>query len=136
LSGTATYTIDGERFTTLESFFQEITRTLVPVVHWGQDLESFHDVLNGGFGTPAAGFTLRWHRHALSRVRLGYPETIRQLELRLQRCPPENRAAVAQQLKQAHAGTGPTVFDWLVQIVRAHASGATLNGHAVELVLD
>ncbi len=133
---TATYTIDGERFTTLEGFFKEITRTVVPVSKWGQNLDGFNEVLDGGFGTPAAGFTLRWHHHATSRARLGYPETVRQLELRLHKCHPDNRALVAQQLEQAHTGTGATVFDWLVQIVRAHGSGATHKPHVVELVLD
>ena len=133
---TAIYTIDGERFATLEGFFREISGAVVPRATWGKNLDAFDDVLSGGFGTPAVGFTLRWRHHAISRVRLGYPETVRQLELRLQRCHPANRVAIAQQLKQANTGAGPTVFDWLVQVVRAHASGATHNGHAVELVLD
>jgi RNAse (barnase) inhibitor barstar len=133
---TAIYTIDGERFATLEGFFQEISGAVIPRANWGKSLDAFDDVLNGGFGTPAAGFTLRWLHHAVSRLRLGYPETVRQLELRLERCPPENRAAIARQLKEASAGAGPTVFDWLVQIVRAHGSGATHNGHAVELLLE
>lgn len=132
----ATYTIDGTRFETLEGFFQEIGGAVLPGIHWGQSLEGFGRVLDGGFGTPAAGFTLRWQHHAVSRARLGYPETIRQLELRLRNCGPDHRSAVAQQLKQAHTGTGPTVFDWLVQIVHAHGPGATHKEHAVELVLD
>jgi RNAse (barnase) inhibitor barstar len=133
---TATYTIDGTRFETLEGFFREIGGAVVPGANWGQSLDGLADVLNGGFGTPALGFTLRWHHHAVSRERLGYPETVRQLELRLQKCPPDKRGVVMRQLAQAQSGTGPTVFDWLVQIVRAHGSGATHKTHAVELVLD
>jgi barstar (barnase inhibitor) len=133
---TATYTIDGTHFDTLEGFFREIGRAVVPTAKWGESLDGFANMLDGRLGTPMSGFTLRWHHHAVSRERLGYPETVRQLELRLQSCQPEARPAVARQLEQAHAGAGPTVFDWLVQIVRAHGPGATHKAHAVELVLD
>ncbi len=133
---TATYIIDGTHFETLEGFFREIGGAVVPCAKWGASLEGFADILDGRLGTPTAGFTLRWHHHAVSRERLGYPETVRQLELRLQSCQPATRPGVARQLEQARAGAGPTVFDWLVQIVRARGPGATHKAHAVELVLD
>jgi RNAse (barnase) inhibitor barstar len=117
----AIYTIEGTRFTTLEGFFAEIGRVLAPGVAWGHNLDAFDDLLRGGFGTPPEGFTLIWRDAERSRRALGYPETVRQLERRLARCHPSNRARVAAELARARRGEGPTVFDWLIAIIVEHA---------------
>ncbi len=85
------YEIDGSRFNTLEGFFEEISLVLIPGVDWGHNLDAFNDILRGGFGTPEGGFVLHWKNSTLSRERLSYPETVRQLELRLRKCDPANR---------------------------------------------
>ena len=78
------YQIDDSRFSTLEEFFTEFYRTVPPRRNPPfPSLDGFNDVLRGGFGTPEEGFTIRWKNHELSRERLGYPETVRQLEQRL-----------------------------------------------------
>lgn len=94
------YEIDSTRFATLEGFFTEFSRVVMP----GFDptlsnLDAFDDVLSGGCGTPDNGFTLRWKNHQVSREQLGYSETVRQLELRLARCHPTNRPQIEQDLK-------------------------------------
>jgi RNAse (barnase) inhibitor barstar len=130
-----TYEIDGERFSTLEEFFNETDR----VMHlggWGHNLDAFNDVLRGGFGTPEEGFTIRWKNHKISQERLGYPETVRQLKLRLQRCHPANRETVSGYLKEAEQGRNQTVFDWLVDIIRRHGAGGSEAEDRVELILD
>src|SRR6185369_17209859 len=96
---------------------------LIPGAEWGHNLDAFNDILRGGFGTPEDGFVLRWVNSALSRERLGYPETVRQLEIRLVRCHPTNREWVAADLERARLGVGPTVFDWLVDIIGIHEAG-------------
>ena len=115
-----TYEIDGENFSTLEEFYDEISRVLIPGASWGRNLDAFNDILRGGFGTPDDGFVLRWKNHDVSRRRLAYPETVRQLEKRLERCHPTNRERVRRELDLARAGQGPTVFDWLLEILVAH----------------
>jgi RNAse (barnase) inhibitor barstar len=106
------YEIDGRQFSTLEEFFAEFSRVVTPNFDpLLSNLDAFDDVLSGGCGTPDGGFTLRWKNHELSRQRLGYAETVRQLELRLARCHPTNRPQVTQELNQAQAHQGPTVFD-------------------------
>jgi RNAse (barnase) inhibitor barstar len=130
------YELDGDRFSTLEGFFQEVGRILIPDVDWGQNLDAFNDILRGGFGTPDAGFTIRWKQHARSRSQLRYPETVRQLERCLQRCHPSNRAAVAQELERARGEAGPTVFDWLVEIIRDHGPGGRQEQDHVALALE
>lgn len=128
------YEIDGENFSTLEGFFNEVSRVLVPGASWGRNLDALNDILHGGFGTPEDGFTLRWLNHELSRQRLGYPETERQLALRLERCHPESRDHVRAELAQARAHSGPTAFDWLVEIIEGHPTGFPKRG-TVTLVL-
>lgn len=118
-----TYTIDGAAFSTLEGFFDEVSRIVIPGVDWGHNLDAFNDILRGGFGTPEEGFELVWKDHALSRDRLGQAETVRQLEKRLTRCHPANRDYVARDLVAAKSGSGSTVFDWLVEIIRDHGPG-------------
>ena len=112
--------IDGREFSTLEEFFEHVGEHLFSGRSWGRNLDAFDDVLRGGFGTPEAGFTLIWKASGVSRRRLGYPETVRQLEQRLKRCHPDNRSAVEAQLQTARSARGPTVFEWLVDIIRSH----------------
>lgn len=130
------YEIDGNRFSTLEGFYEEISRVVIPGADWGRNLDAFNDILGGGFGTPDEGFTLHWKNHRASLDQLGYPETIRQLELRLARCHPANRVSVAAELARARDGAGPTVFDWLVDIIRIHGAGGDEAEDNVELVLS
>jgi len=65
-----TYEIDGERFTNLEGFYDEIGRVLAPGAKWGRNLNAFNDILRGGFGTPDGGFILRWTNAQISKQRL------------------------------------------------------------------
>jgi len=130
-----TYEIDGSRFSTLEGFYKEISRVLIPASDWGHNLDAFNDILRGDFGTPQGGFILRWLHSELSRERLGYSETVRQYERRLQRCPPSNRFTVARALEAAKRGQGATAFDWLQEIIAAHGSGGSEQEDGVELDL-
>jgi hypothetical protein len=130
-----TYEIDGTRFSTLEEFFEEICRVLIPDAIWGHNLDAFNDILRSSFGTPEEGFSLVRKNSALSRQRLGYPETVRQLELRLARGHPYNRESVAKDLQLALKNEGPTVFDWLIQIIRLHGPGGDEEDDHVELIL-
>jgi RNAse (barnase) inhibitor barstar len=117
------YVIDGAAFSSLEGFFEEISRVVIPTAVWGHNLDAFNDILRGGFGTPESGFQLIWRNHAISKERLGYAETARQLENRLSRCQPASRKSIALKLAAARAGSGPTVFDWLVEIIQSHGTG-------------
>lgn len=130
------YVIDGRRFSTLEDFFKEVGNALIPNVPWGRNLDAFNDVLRGGFGTPGGGFRIRWTHHVESRRRLGYGETVRQLQGRLHQCHPTSRPAVLLELQKALRNEGPTVFDWLIDIIKRHGAGGSEAGDGVELVLE
>ncbi|MCC6741170.1 MAG: barstar family protein [Planctomycetia bacterium] len=61
------FILDGTRFSTLDGFYDEVSRVLVPGAKWGRNLDAFNDILRGGFGTPAGGFVLRWTHAGRSR---------------------------------------------------------------------
>jgi RNAse (barnase) inhibitor barstar len=128
--------LDGSRIWSLESFWEEVSRSLIPGAWWGRNLDAFNDILRGGFGTPSDGFVLRWKESEASRAFLGYPETVQQLEKRLDECHPDNVFRVAAELEQAKQRRGPTVFDWLVEIIREHGAGGQEAESNVHLVLD
>ena len=90
--------------------------------HWGRNLDAFRDILCGGWGTPDEGFILVWKNSNLSREILGYPETVRQLERRLQICHPTAREITRSKIELAKQNKGATVFDWLVEIIRGEES--------------
>lgn len=127
--------IDGSRFSTLEGFYDEVSRVLIPGQFWGHNLDAFNDILRGGFGTPEGGFVFCWKNWDVSRERLGHPETARQLEQSIRRCHPDNRDSVSGQLDRARRNEGPTVFDWLVEIIRIHGPGGAEQDSEVELLL-
>ncbi len=128
--------IDGEHFSTLDEFFRHFQEQALDGACWGSNLDSFHDVLRGGFGTPEDGFLLIWKNHLLSRSRLGYAETQRVLRRRLTTCHPANDERVQAELALAQQHQGETVFDWLVEIISIHAPGGPEQEDGVELLLQ
>jgi uncharacterized protein (TIGR02996 family) len=130
------YEIDGRDFSTFEEFCEVVSRVLIPGAAWGHNLDAFNDILRGGFGTPKGGFVLRWKNSAVSRERLGYPETLRQVELRLARQGTDPRDVVGGDLERARQGVGPTVFDELVEIIRVHGAGSWEEEDGVDLILE
>jgi RNAse (barnase) inhibitor barstar len=66
-----TFSIDGERFSDLEGFYDEVSEHLIPGASWGRNLDAFNDILRGGFGTPGGGFRFRWLNSQQSHDRLG-----------------------------------------------------------------
>lgn len=133
---TREYVIDGNNFSTLEGFYDEVSRVLVPGADWGRNLDALNDILRGGFGTPRDGFVLHWQSSERSREALGYRETIRQLKIRLARCHPSNRMMVRGQLWAARIRQGPTVFDWLVEIIEDHGPSGSQSHDNVRLKLE
>lgn len=132
----AVYELDGRDFSTLEDFYEVLSRALPLTAPWGHNLDALVDILRGGFGTPEGGFVLRWKNSVVSRERLGYPETVRQLELKLNYCHPSNHKLVGEELERARRSVGPTVFDWLVEIIQGLGPGGREQEHGVELELQ
>jgi RNAse (barnase) inhibitor barstar len=120
---TAIYVLDGTQIRTLEDFWRVVGEAINgPGGYFGRNLDAFNDCLKGGFGTPDDDdYVIEWRDHQTSREYLGYPETVRQLEMRLLRCHHTNRPAVAAELVAAREGRGDTEFDWLATIFEDEA---------------
>jgi hypothetical protein len=130
------YALDGTEFSSLEEFANHFSNVVLPNWRWHGNLDAFNDILRGGFGTPEKGFVIRWKNSEISKRKLGYPETIRQLEERLESCHPTNREYVAKDLEAAKRHEGATVFDWLVEIIEVHCPGGVEEEDGVELILE
>ncbi len=130
------YVIDGNDFTTLEGFFDAISSSLIPDTEWGRNLDALNDILRGGFGTADSGFVIRWLNSHKSREFLGYTETIRQLNIQLQSCHPSSVSYIGEKITAAESGQGSTVYDWLLEIIRAHCAGGKESQDGVELLLE
>ena len=115
-----TYVIEGARFTTLDGFYDEVERELLEGEAWGRNLDAFSDILDPDFGPLPPRFVLVWRDARLSRKHLSHAETTKELQCRLARCHSTARPRVQRDLAAAERGVGPTVFDWLVQIIREH----------------
>lgn len=126
---TVTYVIDGSRITGLDSFWDVVGEAVNgPGGRFGRNLDAFADCLGGGFGTPEDGdFVIEWHDHARSARALGHEETARRLEARLPRVHHSNRARVEEELAEARAGRGPTLFDVIVEIITERTGPGTLR---------
>jgi RNAse (barnase) inhibitor barstar len=111
------YEIDGNNSSNLHEFATDFTNRLNLEIGWLGNLDAFNDILHGGFGTPDEGFILVWRNSELSKQRLGYPETIKWLEERIQNCHPSNVEHFKQRLKFARQNEGQTLFDMLVEII-------------------
>jgi RNAse (barnase) inhibitor barstar len=127
--------IDGARFDSLSGFWNEISTRVIPGFKWGHNFDALNDILRGGFGTPEGGFRLRWVNFQRSEEVLGYPETIRWLEGRLQRCHPLNVEHFKEQLERARRGEGPTLVDLVITIIKIHGPGGNEHEDGVELEL-
>jgi RNAse (barnase) inhibitor barstar len=127
--------IDGQRITSLEAFYNEISGMLLQNEFVCSNLDSFNDVLRGGFGTPEGGFVLRWKDSQQSRESLGFGETVRYLERKLTTCHPLNVGRVQEELADARAGSGMTLFDILVEIIQDHGPGGTQADDGIILEL-
>ncbi len=127
--------IDGARFDTLEGFFAEIGRQVIPGRDWGENLDAFNDILRGGFGTPPGGFVLLWKDHARSQADLGHVETARQFHLMLPLVDPENFDFFEAKLTAALCGVGPTIFDLIVEIIQIHGPDGPESQDGVDLRL-
>jgi RNAse (barnase) inhibitor barstar len=129
------YELDGNKFDTLDEFYDEVSRVLIPGAQWGRNLDAFNDILRGGFGTPNEGFKLIWKNAARSRKKLGHPETAKFHDEVANTCHPAYRETALANLQRAREECGPTVFDMLVEIIRDHGPDGGQPGDGVELML-
>lgn len=120
---TATLIIDGNAITDIPSFFAEINRVFMAEESWtlGESLDALDDLLRGGYGALRDQDTiaLAWTNIEASRAALGEATTRAWLLGKLE-IAAFNAAEVQRQLDALEAGTGPTYFDIIMEIIASH----------------
>ena len=110
--------IEGYDFSTLEEFYGVIGQAILGPNYSGYgNLDWLNDVLFLHRHETGGSYTFIWRHSSESRQRLGYSETVRQLEQRKVPRFPFGTSGVVSDLEQARQGKGPTVFDWLVEVI-------------------
>ena len=85
---------------------------------------------------PEQGYIIIWKNSHLSKQFLGYEETVKQLNKRLKNCHPDNIFSIQRQIDAAREQIGPTVFDWLIEVIRTHCIGGSEEKDNAELRLE
>jgi RNAse (barnase) inhibitor barstar len=118
------FALDGNKFETLEGFYDEVERVLTKDLDWkiGRNLDAFNDVLYGGFGAFECEepIDIVWKHSTKSKSDLGYPETIKWLERKLKQCHPSSIPSVKEELARANKDEGQTLFDIIIEIAKEH----------------
>ena len=120
---TTEITLDGNAFSDLPGFYDEVERKLTRDLGWrmGRNLDAFNDILRGGFGVFDEGRVhIIWEAAAKSQADLGYPATAAFWTQVLAKCHPTNQASVQAKIDQAQRHEGPTLFDVIADIMREH----------------
>jgi hypothetical protein len=110
------YVIDGSEFSDFAGFIEECNRGFIRRFggEWNGNLDAFNDYLWWSEGN----YLLVWKHSAKSRTELGHAAIASWLEGNSRRCHPSNVPSVLERLDRAGRGEGPTLFDWLVEIIR------------------
>jgi RNAse (barnase) inhibitor barstar len=117
-------TLDGARVHDIASFFDEVNRVFMAGEDWtlAPSLDALDDLLYGGYGAldGAAPVTLHWPGFEHSRQALGLQATRRFLQAKLAQPGRYDMPRIARELAALEAGTGPTYFEIVLQIIAAH----------------
>lgn len=118
----AEITIDGLDFSTLEAFYGAIGRAIIGPDHPDSgNLDWLNDILSRPCGDEMTPYILVWRNSKESRRRLGHAETVRQMERRMVWRFPFGDAKAVSDIAMARRGEGPTVFDWLIEVIERNA---------------
>lgn len=117
-------TLDGSRIHDLASFYDAVNRVFMTGVDWplGHSLDALDDMLYGGYGAldGDAPVTLVWTDFEKNRRDLGIDVTRAWLQDKLDTPGRYDKARIRRDLDALEAGTGPTFFDLVLEIIAAH----------------
>ncbi len=117
-------TIDGNKFSDIETFYLEIDQLLTKDLDWeiGHNLDAFNDLLRGGFGVHEyeEQITIIWKNSLKSETNLGFEETINHYTNILQKCHPTSKNSIDKYIELAKQHQGETLFEILINIIREH----------------
>ncbi|MCD9004890.1 barstar family protein [Luteimonas sp. XNQY3] len=117
-------TLDGSRIHDLAAFYDEVNRVFMTGVGWqlGHSLDALDDMLYGGYGAldGDAPVTLVWTDFEKNRGDLDVDATRAWLQDKLDTPGRYDKARIRRDLDALEAGSGPTFFDLVLEIIAAH----------------
>ena len=117
-------TINGNNFSDLESFYDEIDRVLTKDLDWetGHNLDAFNDLLRGGFGIYEyeEPIKLTWENISKSKSDLGLEATKKWYERKISENKTINQQFFKDKLKELTENNGQTLFDIILEIISEH----------------
>lgn len=118
------FTLHGSRINDIASFYDEINRLFMAQEDWrlGPSLDALDDLLYGGYGALSGvdRAVLVWTDMEASRAALGLAATRRHYLGKLEQPEIYNAARIRADLAQLEAGTGPTYFDQILEVIAGH----------------
>lgn len=119
--------INGDNFSDLESFYDEIDRVLTKDLDWqtGHNLDAFNDLLRGGFGVYEyrEPIKLIWKNISKSKTDLGVKETEKWYNRKIAENKIENQKFFKDKLKELTDNNGQTLFDIIIEIISESEHG-------------
>ena len=113
--------IDGNKFSNLAEFYDEIESKLTSGLNWkiGRNLNALDDVLGGGFGIHEMDENIEvvWLNSEKSKSDLGWRETISYVQKKLETCHPTNKPDVKSDLKDAESKKGQTLYEIIAELI-------------------
>lgn len=115
-----TITIDGTQFADFECFVRHaaIQFSAHTSAWWTGNLDMLDDILRDVPGE----FQIVWLHSELSRHCLGHWAMVIWLTNNMKHCHPSNIPSRAESLIQARSDQGPTLFDFILEIIQRHKS--------------
>lgn len=118
--------INGNNFSSLAEFYNEIDKVLTNNLDWqtGHNLNAFNDILRGGFGVHEydEDIIIEWINSEKSKQDFGYKETILYYEKTLLTCLPTNKKHMKKCLIDARKNQGNTIFEIITEIINEHSN--------------
>jgi len=123
--------IHGGHFSSLNGFYEEVSRVLMKDTDWKVgSLDGFDDILYGGFGVfeNQEEVEIVWKESQKSKEDLGLIATQEFYENKIRQGKPFNVELAQQKLNDLIDGKGQTLFDILIEIIESHTN--------ITLILD
>jgi hypothetical protein len=119
------FEINADNFDDFGGFIREFNRVFASHIggEWNGNLDAFNDYLSW----PARPYVIRWRKSWKSRRDLGYEATVAWYLRKILDSEPPSKSAWWDPLDAARKREGPTVFDWLVEIIADNSPHVTLE---------
>lgn len=125
-----TIIINGNDFSDLGSFYDEIERKFTNNLDWkvGRSINAVDDILQGGFGVADEEEPIKivWENSKKSKLDLGYSAQASSYKVsiwhktKINKHNPTAYSQMKEKYKKAKNNEGPTLFDDIVKVIHGH----------------